>query len=247
MARMGGFRKGLTMIEVLVSVMIFLVVLLAIYQLFETSHATYASGTRKQDVQQQARLAMDDIVRTLRMAGYVAENFDATAGNELAGTARIHTGANDLLAVFGTLDDSTYNPGPPVVPASRVFVYCRPGGTNTLLFKRSTDPTNALTYNCNTTNTTYLASGVQHEIRSDAIADNVTLLRFTYFDQNGNPLAVNLDGQAAGAALDLATRNARDAVRTIVIVLQITEAVFRQESQVYTLTSTVRLRNINNT
>jgi prepilin-type N-terminal cleavage/methylation domain-containing protein len=255
MAKICGFRKGLTLIEVLVSLTIFLVVLLAIYQLFDTSHATYASGTKKQDVQQQARLAMDEIVRTLRMAGYVSENFDATAGNELTGTARIHTGTNNFLAVFGTLDESTYNPGPPAVPASHVFVYCQPAGTNTLLVKRSTDPTNALTYNCNNTNTTYVASGVQHEIRSDVMANDVTLLRFTYFDQNGNQLASDLDGKTAGAALDLAPRTQRDAVRTIVITLQITEQVVqhavgqtpRQPDQVYTLTSTVRLRNLNNT
>ena len=74
MANIRGFRKGLTMIEVLVSLTIFLVVLLAIYQLFDTSHATYESGTRKQDVQQQARLAMDEMVRRVRMAGYVPEN-----------------------------------------------------------------------------------------------------------------------------------------------------------------------------
>ena len=76
MAKIRGSQKGLTMIEVLVSLMIFLVVLLAIYQLFDTSHATYASGTRKQDVQQQARLAMDEIVKRVRMAGYFPENFD---------------------------------------------------------------------------------------------------------------------------------------------------------------------------
>ncbi len=83
----------------------------------------------------------------------------------------------------------------------------------------------------------------------------VTFLRFTYFDQNGNQLASDLDGKSTGAALDLAPRTQRDAVRTIVITLQITEQVVqhavgqtpRQPDQVYTLTSTVRLRNIANT
>lgn len=242
------------MIEVLVSVLIFLIVLLAVYQLFDVSHATYQSGTRKQDVQQQARLAMDEMIRTLRMAGYVSENFDATIGNELTGTARVHLGTPTALAVFGTLDDSAYSAGPPVIPASRIFVYCRPAGTTELRFTRSTDPSDVRTYDCSNTNTAYVAGGVQHQIRSDVIASDVTLLRFTYFDQNGNQLASNLDGKAAGAALNLAPRAQRDAVRTIVITLQITEQVVahsvgvtpRQADQVYTLTSTVRLRNLNN-
>jgi hypothetical protein len=79
------------------------------------------------------------------------------------------------------------------------------------------------------------------------LADNVTLLRFTYFAADGTQLAANLDGKTLGAAMDLAPRIQRDGVRTIVVTLQITEAVPRQQPQVYTLTSTVKLRNLNNT
>lgn len=229
MANIRGFRKGLTMIEVLVSLTIFLVVLLAIYQLFDTSHATYQSGTRKQDVQQQARLAMDEMVRALRMAGYVPENFDADTTNDLAATARIHVATANALAAFGSLEGGTQ---------STVFLFCQSG--TSLVKKVNVNTADAATYTCN---------------NADALADNVTLLRFTYFDQNGNQLAADLDGKATGAALDLAPRLARDSVRTIVITLQITEQVVphlagqtpRQPDQVYTLTSTVRLRNLNNT
>ena len=229
MANIRGFRKGLTMIEVLVSLTIFLVVLLAIYQLFDTSHATYESGTRKQDVQQQARLAMDEMVRALRMAGYVPENFDANTGNDLTATARIHVATANALAAFGSLEGGNQ---------STVFLFCQSG--NSLMKKVSVNTADAATYTCN---------------NADVLADNVTLLRFTYFDQNGNQLAANLDGKATGAVLDLAPRLQRDSVRTIVITVQITEQVVphlagqtpRQPDQVYTLTSTVRLRNLSNT
>lgn len=226
MAKIRGFRKGLTMIEVLVSLTIFLIVLLAIYQLFDTSHATYSSGTAKQDVQQQARLAMDEMVRSLRMAGYVAENFDATTGNELANTARIHVGTANALAVFGSLDGSG---------TSAVFLFCQ--RNTSLVAKRNTNTADPAAYTCSDAD---VAAG-------NVIANDVSLLRFTFFDQNGTQLAASLDGKAAGAALDLAPRTQRDAVRTIVITLQITEPVPRQQAQVYTLTSTVRLRNLNNT
>lgn len=209
------------MIELLVSVTIFLVVLLAIYQLFDTSHATYESGTRKQEVQQQARLAMDEMVRALRMAGYVPENYDANLGNDLTGTARLHVATANAIAAFGSLEGGNQ---------STVFLFCRSG--NTLVKKVSANTADAATYTCN---------------NADVLADNVSLLRFTYFDVNGAQLAGDLDGKTPGAALDLAPRAQRDGVRTIVITLQITEPVPRQQPQVYNLTSTVRLRNLNNT
>jgi prepilin-type N-terminal cleavage/methylation domain-containing protein len=220
MANLRGFRKGLTMIEVLVSLTIFLVVLLAIYQLFDTSHATYESGTRKQDVQQQARLAMDEMVRAFRMAGYVPENYDADITNDLTGTARLHVATANSIAAFGSLEGGIQ---------STVFLFCRSG--NTLVKKVRANTADAATYTCN---------------NADVLADHVTLLRFTYFDENGSQLAANLDGKTTGAALDLAPRLQRDSVRTIVITLQITEAVPRQQPQVYSLTSTVKLRNLNN-
>ena len=221
MAHLRDFRKGLTMIETLVSLTIFVVVLLAIYQLFDTSHATYESGTRKQQVQQQARLAMDEMVRALRMAGYVPENYDADPTNDLTGTARIHVGTANAIAAFGSLEGGNQ---------STVFLFCQSG--TTLLKKVSTNTADAATYTCNS---------------EDVLADNVSLLRFTYFDQNGVQVAANLDGKALGAALSVSPRTARDSVRTIAITLQITEAVPRQQPQVYNLTSTVRLRNLNNT
>lgn len=229
MTNMRGFRKGLTMIEVLVSLTIFLVVLLAIYQLFDTSHATYQSGTRKQDVQQQARLAMDEVVRALRMAGYVPENYDIDVANDLTSTARLHVGTANAIAAFGSLEGGAQ---------SMVFLFCQSG--TTLLKKVSTNTADAATYTCN---------------NADVLADNVSLLRFAYFDGNGAQVAAALDGKTLGSALDLAPRTARDSVRTIAITLQITEQVVphatgvtpRQPDQVYTLTSTVRLRNLNNT
>jgi prepilin-type N-terminal cleavage/methylation domain-containing protein len=228
MANIRGFRKGLTMIELLVSVTIFLVVLLAIYQLFDTSHATYESGTRKQEVQQQARLAMDEMVRALRMAGYIPENYDVDPatlvpilGNDLTGTARIHVATANAIAAYGSLEGGAQ---------STVSLFCWSG--NTLLKKVSVNTADAATYTCN---------------NADVLADNVTLLRFTFFDTNGTQLTGDLDGKTLGAAMDLAPRIQRDGVRTIVITLQITEPVPRQQPQVYTLTSTVKLRNLNNT
>jgi prepilin-type N-terminal cleavage/methylation domain-containing protein len=229
MANIRRFQKGLTLIEVLVSMLVFLVVLLAVYQLFDTSHATYVRGTRKQDVQQQARLAMDEMVRGLRMAGYIPENFNGSP--PIVNSLRIHMGTPNFLAAFGGLDGNTAQ--------SAVFTFCRSG--NTLVAKRATDTAAAATYACS----------------GDVIADNVTLLQFTYFNDLGAQVAAggSLDNQAPGSlATGLAlpqgdpARAQRESVRTIVITLRITEPLPPQPAdQEYTLTSTVRLRNLNNT
>jgi prepilin-type N-terminal cleavage/methylation domain-containing protein len=210
-------QKGLTLIEVLVSLMIFLVVLLAIYQLFDTSHATYASGTKKQDVQQQARLAMEEIVKRVRMAGYFPENFTATpVVPALANRIRIGTATG--LAVYGDMDQAG---------ASKIFLFCFDGTairTNTGAFG------NVNAYTCN---------------QGEALADNITGLSFQYFDAANAVLAPSLDGQGLNAIPDMTTPTVRDSVRTVVVTLTARETVIHQNPQVYTLTSTVRLRNAN--
>jgi Tfp pilus assembly protein PilW len=210
------------MIEVLVSLMIFLVVLLAIYQLFDTSHATYASGTRKQDVQQQARLAMDEIVKRVRMAGYFPENF-APVPAVPALANRIRVGAANGLAVYGDMDQTG---------ASKIFLFCFDGSS----IRYNTGAFNAATsYTCN---------------QGEALADNVTALSFQYFTAATATtppalLAPPLDAQGLGATPDMTTTTARDSVETVIITLTARETVIHQDPQTYTLTSTVRLRNAN--
>jgi Tfp pilus assembly protein PilW len=205
------------MIEVLVSLMIFLVVLMAIYQLFDTSHATYASGTKKQDVQQQARLAMDEIAKRVRMAGYFPENFtDPPAAPVLAN--RIRIGAATGLAVYGDMDQTG---------ASKIFLFCFDGSS----IRSNTGAIGDVNaYTCN---------------QGEALADNITGLTFQYLDSANAVLAPSLDGQGLNAIPDMTTPTVRDSVRTVVITLTARETVIHQNPQVYTLTSTVRLRNAN--
>jgi hypothetical protein len=90
----------------------------------------------------------------------------------------------------------------------------------------------------------------------DVLADNVTDLQFTYFDANNNQIASPVDavgsnplGLPAGTAglpnSILATTTNRQSIRTVVVKLQVSEAVNREDAQRYTLTSTIRLRNQN--
>ena len=239
--RVGGF----TLIELLIAMSIFLIVLLGIYQMFDTNRATYVSGMRKVDVQQNARVALDAITRELRMAGYFPENYDTdlTTTPSLAKQVGILIATDNGLVVYGDLD-GTCNPtqGPCPANSSSVFLYCFDSISYTILRKRSTDVTIAASFSC---------SG------GDVLAENITMLQFTYYDGSNNPVpnppnvTYALDGQTLNKVpafdVNLPIPDVRTTIRTIVVTLVAAEAVPipGQQPQRFTLTSSVRLRNIN--
>ncbi len=215
-------QSGLTLLEVLISLSIFLLLLLGVYQLFDTSQATYSSGQMRADVQQNARLAMDEMARQMRMAGYFPENFASPPANPLL-TNRIQVGTSVALAMYGDLDGTG---------ASQVSLFCRNGS----VLRRVTGAQGAAaSYTC---------------IGGDILAENVTGLTFTYFDANNTQLAAGavsgLDGVAMGVPA-FATTTDRQAVQTIEVTLTVQENVHiaGKQPQVFTLPSSVRLRNRN--
>ena len=258
-----GSRDGFTMIETMFTLTIFLLVLLGVYQVLDSGHSTYTRGTKKQDVQQTARLAMDEMVKRFRMAGYISENFDTPNLVTDIAPARfgVYVATSTVLAVYGDMDGTYQIPATPL-PWSNVFLYCfyKTNAANTtgvLLGKKGTTPAGGTdgrvtlaNYQCNCAP---LADCTQS---GDVLADNVTDLQFTYFDANNNQVASPVDGvgsnplglPAGTAGLPnsiLATTTNRQSIRTVVVKLQVSEAVTREDAQRYTLTSTIRLRNQN--
>jgi prepilin-type N-terminal cleavage/methylation domain-containing protein len=69
-ARRHRSPAGFTLLEILVASSIFLIVLYAVYLVYDTSEASYARGSRKWDVQSQARLALERMAREMRSVGY---------------------------------------------------------------------------------------------------------------------------------------------------------------------------------
>lgn len=221
--RSSDYQKGFSLVELLIYLVLFLLILGSILQIFESHRSTYASGEKKMDAQQNARVAMDEIARQLRMAGYFPENFDSNSGNDLDANA-IQVATDTALAVLGDADGSG---------TSNVFLFCL-DGSNLRRGKGTNGVANA--YTC--------SSG-------EILAQNITSLRFTYYDSNNaslpNPPTTPyvLDGEGEGAVPSFSDVTQRDAVRRVVTTITVTEAVPRQASQVYTLTSDVRLRNVN--
>ncbi len=65
---------GFSLIEMLIGSAVFVVVLLAVYMILDTSRADYAMGAARLDVQENIRVALESMARELRMAGYAPSN-----------------------------------------------------------------------------------------------------------------------------------------------------------------------------
>ena len=213
-------QDGFTMIEMLIALSVFLLILMGVFQIFEPSNAAYVSSERKLGVQQNARIAMDMMLRQIRMAGYFPENFDTDTTNDVANSVQIAT--DTAMALAGDLDGSN---------ASNAFFFC----VSASGLRRVKGALGVATsYQCNS---------------GDILAESVTSLGFAYYDANNNPVPnpptapYQLDGQAAGAAPTFVTTTQRAAVRRVVIQLTARESVPNQPAQTYTLNSDVRLRN----
>ena len=63
-------QAGFTLVELMVAMSIFLLILVGIFQVFDPSHSAYQASERKLGVQQNARVAMEQMVREIRQAGY---------------------------------------------------------------------------------------------------------------------------------------------------------------------------------
>lgn len=216
-------NDGFTLIEVLIYIALFVLILSSIYGVFESNRSTYASGDRKADVQQNARVGMDEMARQIRMAGYFPENFDTNTGNNIANGAAVHLATNSAIAVFGDVDGAG---------VSNVVLFCLDG----TVLRRGSAAASAAAYTCS---------------NGQILAENITSLRFTYYDGVSTPIPnppttpYQLDGQNTGAIPSFSTTTQRAAVRRVVITLTVREDVPRRAPQIYSLTSDVRLRNVN--
>jgi prepilin-type N-terminal cleavage/methylation domain-containing protein len=217
-------QKGFSLIELLIYIALSLVVMTSLYQMLSSNQATYVSGESKIDVQQNARLVMDEITRHLRMTGYYPENFDDDATNNLTDTNPIQIATNGALALSGDVDgDGT----------STIVYFCLDGTT----VRRRKDASGDLSsYTCG---------------EGDILGENISSLSFAYYDEDNvsipDPATApyELDDQEAEAVPEFSDMTQRDAIRRVVVTITGRQEVLRQATQIYTLTSDVRLRNVN--
>jgi type II secretory pathway pseudopilin PulG len=212
-------QAGFTILEALISLTIFLAVVAAVLSTYAPSRTIYARGERKADIQQNARLAMGEMARQVRMAGYFPENFSNPApATPESDAVRIATDGE--LAIYGDADGSG---------ESNLFYFCLDGTT----LRRGSVPADTA-YDC--------ADG-------EALADNVVGLRFTYYNADGDPVpdpptgGYQLDDQAPQTEPDLDDTTERATVRRVVVMLTTQLESPGRGPQVFTLTSDIGLRN----
>jgi prepilin-type N-terminal cleavage/methylation domain-containing protein len=251
-AQIRSRQRGFSLLELVIGMAIFLLVLLAVYQLFDTGSATYRSGQRKADVQQNARVALDEVVRQLRMAGYFPENYNTNAGDNLVNPRAIHVAASTGLAVYGDLDGSC-TADPCAAPnSSNVFLYCLSTDTaNRKVYVRRIKgaPGVASSYTCAGGDILAELADLTFNRDSTNIINTTTWLTFTYYDTNNTlipvPAGSGLDNEGLGAVPPFASTTDRARVRTVVLTLVLREDIAHQAPQIYSLTSSIRLRNLN--
>jgi type II secretory pathway pseudopilin PulG len=96
---MGLFQqpaRGFTMLESVVATSIFMVVMYGVYIIYDVGERNYISGSRKWDVQSQARVAMARMALEIRMAGYASPKL----------TDPIVIATKDTLAFHADVDGS---------------------------------------------------------------------------------------------------------------------------------------------
>ncbi len=148
--------------EVLVSAALLSLVMAGMYALYTTMQSTMSRGEMKSDLQQSARVALDQLTRELRMAGYDPQN----ALQNVALQPRTAIRA----ATSGCLSFVTYTLNRSTTPATEVSSQITYDLSGTTLRRREQDWDGSSAFR--------EGSGAQ------SLAEPVTSLTFTYYDAN---------------------------------------------------------------
>ena len=169
-AALQGTAAGFTLLELLASSAIFAIIMVAIYMMYESNQRIFLTGDARATAQQNARIALEDITATIRMAGsFHPDPMCRPAGSGEA--VRIATA--DTLSLHAGYRD----PDPDAGPNQDCNVYVTyslwdsAGVRGTTLRKETRcDP---------------WGGPCQLGTQNPPLAENVTALAFAYFDANG--------------------------------------------------------------
>ncbi len=218
-------HRGFTLIETLVSAALFSLVIAGVYLLYTTMQSTMSRGELKSDLQQNARVALDQMAREIRMAGYDPSGaIPAVTPQPKAAIRAATPGCLSFVAdvsASGTSKQITYD-------------------LNGTTLRRRVDNWDGAS------NAFVLGGGAQPQ------AESVNLLTFTYYDGYDQVLTPAswtssqrcppVTGAASQSIVQLDYWQMRQ-VRRVAIAVQTRDARPGVPSEFYTLTSDVRLRN----
>lgn len=219
-------QAGFTLLEMLVASSIFLIVLYGVYIVYDVSEANYTRGSRKWDVQTQARVALERMTREMRTAGYGVPKSPTPP----AVFDPVVIATDDTISLHADLDGT----------GAKYITYSRrdcSGNVGTTLYRMVSSGTLSTATFCG----------------GDPFAENVTALTFTYYELNNVPLpypltsTYQLDSQgpvtSIGAVTAPAVGGQRNRIRQVKISLTVQQQV-RGITIPFTATTDVALRNL---
>jgi prepilin-type N-terminal cleavage/methylation domain-containing protein len=95
-------KSGFTLVELLVSMVIFTLVLLAVYFLFDQGRWYYLAADKRSNIQENGRLAMEQMERDFRMVGYGVPSGEDSGGSTWTA---LFDGRVDHLGFAGDIDN----------------------------------------------------------------------------------------------------------------------------------------------
>jgi prepilin-type N-terminal cleavage/methylation domain-containing protein len=223
----GRCRRGFTLLETLITTVLFSIVMAGVFLLYTTMQTTLSRGELMTDLQQNARVAMDRMVQEIRMAGY--DPSGAIPVVTLQPRAAIRGASSGCLSFVAYSTTSG---------ASAQITYSLSG---TKLMRRQ-DPWCA-------PNTCFGTCGSCATSSPQPLAESVNLLTLTYYDDYNQiltPYSTTTQGCPPGAATQTFTQldyGQMKQIRRVAISLQTRDSRPDVFSQFYTLTNDVRFRN----
>jgi prepilin-type N-terminal cleavage/methylation domain-containing protein len=216
-------KNGLTLIELLIALVLSGILIAALYQLFIRQQKTYTVQDQVADMQQNIRVAIDQMTREIRMAGY-GGNILAIFSN-INGFANIITPANNSITILladqvGVLKQNATK-GTTQLKATNASVFntdkkkylCLNGLNNYLIQGIVTDTITlaaSLTEDHLINEPVYIVKAITYSLglsggktvlrrnentggSAQPLAENMESLQFTYFDAMGNVTSNPLD------------------------------------------------------
>jgi prepilin-type N-terminal cleavage/methylation domain-containing protein len=209
-------KRGVTLIELLIALVLSSILTAALYRVFIGQHKTYTVQDQVADMQQNARIAIGQMTREIRMAGY-GGNLLAVFGN-INGFTDIITPANNSITFLladqvGALKQTTTK-GLNQLKVTNASVFntdkkkflCLNGLNNYLIQSIVTDTitlTTSLSEDHVINEPVYLVKAITYSLGlsggktvlrinentgggAQPVAENIESLEFTYFDANGS-------------------------------------------------------------
>jgi prepilin-type N-terminal cleavage/methylation domain-containing protein len=214
----GVFKKknGLTLIELLIALVLSSILITVLYQIFINQQKTYTAQDQVADLQQNIRVAIDQMTREIRMAGY-GGNMLAIFGN-INGFTNMITPADNSITILladqvGVLkQNATKDTNQLKVTNASLFntdkkkYLCLNGLNNYLIQSIVTDTitlTTSLTEDHLINESVYIVKAITYNLGlsggktvlrrnentgggAQPLAENMESLQFTYFDVDGN-------------------------------------------------------------